>query len=169
MWKELSSYIDDDERLVFPEAYLKNRELYDKIRDVVWFIKPVGYPNAKLQFVTELALPNVLKNYHVDVLGKALIVRLRLPWREARQEWLCSQEELNANREYYQVLDTYITVRRKGSPKEIPLFNILDFEENRDKYDVVDVKYLVTLRLSKEVTARLLGIDPDSIHTYISE
>jgi hypothetical protein len=169
MWNELNSYLDDDERLVYPDMYLKNRHLYDKIREVVYLIKQRDHPEARLQWVSELALPKALKEYDVDMLAKQLIVRLRLPWNKVRREWLCSQKELDANREHYQVLDIFLRVRRKDNSEERPMFDLLEFETNRDNYDIVEVQYLVGLKLTAETKARLLGIDPDSISTYMQQ
>ena len=168
-WDELNSYVDDDERLVFPDTYLENRDLYHDIREIVYLIKDRNHPDARLEWVNERALPKVLKENNVDVLAKQLIVRLRLPWHKMRDEWLCTQNELDDNREYYEVLDIFLKVRRKDNPDEIPMFNVLEFEANRDSYDVVEVRYLVGWKFTAEKEARLLGIDPDSIHTYMQQ
>ena len=169
MWNELNGYLDDDERLVFPDMYIKNRHLYDKIQNVVYLIKQREHPEARLQWVSELALPRALRNGDFDMLAQQLIVRLRYPWNEIRSEWLCSQKELDANREYYEVLDIFLRVQRKDNPEEVPLFNVLEFETNRDDYEVVEARYLVTLKLAAETQARLLGIDPDGISTYMQQ
>lgn len=169
IWDDLHSYLDDDERLVFPEMYLENRHLYDKIRGVVYLIRDRKYPSSGLEWVSELGLGKVMKNHDVDLLTKQLVVRLRLPWNRVRGEWLISQEELDTDREYYEVLDTFLRVRHKDSPKEIPLLDVLEFEANRDDYEILEVQYLVGLRLTKETEARLLGIDPDSISTYMQQ
>ena len=169
IWDELNQYIDDDERLVWPEMYLENRHLYDSIRRVVYIVKQRNVPNARAEWVKELDLPHILKNYDVDVVAKQLIVRLRLPWNKVKKEWLCDQEEFESNREYYDVLDIFLKVRRKDNPDEMPTFGDLEFERNRDDYDIVDVRYLVSLKFSAETKARLLGIDPDDVHTYMEK
>ena len=169
-WFELNNLLDDDQRLVYPEMYLENRHLYDGVREIVYLIKSRDDPEAPLDWVSELALPKVLKNGpDIDILAKQLVVRLRLPWTRVRSEWLISQEELDANREYYDVLDTFVRVLRTDDSKEVPLFDVLDFEAHRDDYELVEVQYLVAVKRSKEDTARLLGIDPDSIHTYMQQ
>lgn len=167
MWEKLNWYLDDDQRLVSPEMYLNNRHLYDDILNVVYIIRDRQYPKARLEWVKEANLGNVMKNHDFDLLSKQLIVSLRLPWKRLPSEWLVSQKELDENREYFDILDTFLKVRRKDNPKEVPLFDVLEFEENRDKYEVVEVRYLVTMKLSKTGKARLLGIDPDSISTYM--
>lgn len=169
MWTELNWYLDDDERLVSPEIYLANRQLYDEIRNVVYIVRDRQYPESGLEWVKESALGRVMKNHDVDLLSKQLIVSLRLPWNSKRIEWLCTQKELDENREYYEILDTFLRVRRKDNPKEVPLFDVLEFETNRDNYEVVEVRYLVGMKLNAETKARLLGIDPDSIHTYMQQ
>lgn len=169
MWAELDSYLDDDERAIWPEMYLENRHLYDGVRDVVYLIKQRNHPEARLQWVSELALPKALKNHDVDMLAKQVIVRLRLPWNKVKNEWLCDQEELDSNREYYDVLDIFLKVRRKDNPEEVPMFNVLEFETNREAYEIVEARYLVGLKFTAETKSRLLGIDPDSISTYMQQ
>lgn len=169
MWEELNWYLDHDERLVSPETYLNNRQLYDDIRNVVYIVRDRKYPEAGLEWVKESHLGKLMKNQDVDLLSKQLIVSLRLPWKRLPVEWLVSQDELDENREFYEILDTFLRVRRKDNPKEIPMFDVLEFEANRDNYEVVEVRYLVGLRFSAEGQARLLGIDPDSISTYMQQ
>ena len=169
MWDELNSYLDTDERLVWPDMYLENRNIYDGVRDVVYLIKQRNHPEARLQWVTELALPKALKDGDFDMLAKQLIVRIRLPWNKVKHEWLCDQEELDSNREYYDILDIFLKVRRKDNPEEAPMFDMLEFERNRDLYEIVEARYLVTLKFSAETQGRLLGIDPDSITTYMQQ
>jgi hypothetical protein len=174
LWDELHSYLDDDERIVFPEMYLENREIYDSIRDVVYLVKGRnGEPSADnrfpLDWVPEHYLPRLLKEQDVDILSKHLIVRLRLPWEKVSHEWLISQEELDENREYYDIIDIFLRVKHKDMDSTTFVFDRLEFEQNRDNYEIIDAKYLVSLKLTKETRARLLGIDPDSIHTYMSE
>ena len=169
MWNDLHSYLDDDERLVWPDMYLKNRHLYDDVRGVVYLIRDRKFPDSGLEWVSEWGLGRALKNDDIDLLAKQLVVRLRLPWNKVQQEWLISQEELNEDREYYEVLDTFLRVRHKDSTKEIPLFDTLDFETHRDDYEVMEVRYLVGRRYNKATQARLLGIDPDSITTYMQQ
>lgn len=168
MWDELHSYIDDDERLVWPEVYLANPKLYDDVRDVVYLVKDKS-PGSRLEWVSELALPNALKDEDLEILGKQLIVRLRLPWEQVRREWMIDREELEANRDIYDVIDVYISIRRKDGYQQYPFFDKLEFEANRDEYEVVDIRYLVSLKMSKEAKARLLGIEPERVHTWMSE
>lgn len=169
MWTEFNGYLDDDERLVYPEMYLENRHLYDGVRDIVYLIKDRSHPDASLEWIKESALGELLKNHDYDILAKQLIVRLRLPWTQVQKEWLVTQEELEEDRKYLEVIGTFLRVLRTDDPEEIPLFDILDFEANRHDYEVVEVQYLVTMRRSKADTARLLGIPPDNIHTYMQQ
>ncbi len=169
MWEELNWYLDSDERLVSPEMYLENRQLYDNIRNVVYIVRDRQHPDPGLEWVKESHLGKLMKDQDVDLLTKVLIVRLRLPWKRLPSEWLISQEELNAGREYYDILGTFLKVRRKDNPKEVPLFDVLEFETNRDKYEVMEVQYLVTLKLTAEAQARLLGIDPNTFSTYMQQ
>jgi hypothetical protein len=168
MWDELNSYIDDDERLVWPEVYLENPKLYESVRDVVYLVRG-NHPEDRLDWVSEMALPNVLKNDDVKILGKQLIVRLRLPWHQVRREWLITQKELDANRDIYDIIDVYLKVRRKDGYPQFPFFDKLAFEANRNDYEFLEARYLVTWKMSKLQEARLLGIDPDNVHTYMSE
>ncbi len=53
MWEELNWYLDRDERLVSPETYLNNRQLYDDIRNVVYIVRDRKYPEAGLEWVIQ--------------------------------------------------------------------------------------------------------------------
>ncbi len=170
VWNYLHCHLDEDERLVFPEMYIENRHIYDSIRDVVYLVRDRDNPDGGFCWVKELALGRVLKDLDVELLGKQLIVRLRLPWGEpVPGEWLISQEELDENREYYDVLDIFLKVKHKDLDGVMPMFDMIEFEQNRDNYEVIEARYLVAVKLSKDTKAELLGIDPDSVHTYMSE
>lgn len=168
VWERLHYHLDGDERLVFPEMYLENRNVYDGIKGVVYLVRDRKGPED-IEWISESQIGKVLKNYDVDLIGKLLVVTVRLPWSEGKFEWTVSQKELNENREWYDVLDIYLTVKHKDMDTNTFVFDKVEFESNRDNYEVIDVRYLVALKLNREEKARLLGIDPDSIHTYISE
>lgn len=169
MWDKLNGYLDDDERLVYPYMYLENRHLYDDVRGVVYLIRQRDHPEACLDWVSEAGLGRALKDDDCDLLEKQLVVTLRLPWSQVRHEWLISQEELDDDREHLEVLDTFLRVRHKDSPEEIPLLNVLEFEAHRDDYEIVEIRYLVGWRFTVDRKARLLGIDPDHISTYMQQ
>lgn len=166
MWTELNWYLDTDERLVYPEAYLENRHLYSGIRSVVYLVRDRKFPDSGIEWVSESRLGDVMLNQDVDLLAKQLIVRIRLPWHKVPNEWLISQEELTNYPDDYDVIDTLVTVRRDDL-REIPVFDVFDFETNRDDYEVVKVEYLVSPKLSTAGRSALLGVDPDSIQTYM--
>ena len=166
-WEKLVVGLDDDERIIFPEMYEKSRRLYDKLIGVAYLVRSKENPEAGLDWVWQNSLSRI-KN-EVDVLAKQYVVRIRLPWNEVRTEWLCSQEELDEHREDYEVIDVYLKVRLKDDPNSLPIMDPLEFESNRDKYDVVEARYLVAWKLNPEEQARFLGIDMDTFHTVISE
>ena len=170
VWNDLTENLDEDERLVFPEMYISNRQLYDSIRDVVYVVRDRDDPEGGYCWVKESSLGRILKNLDVDLLGKMLIVRLRLPWVDLiPTDWLISQEELDEHREYYDVLDVFLRVKHKEVDSIMTVFDKIEFEQNRNNYEVIEAQYLVSLKLSKETKAQLLGIDPNTIHTYMSE
>jgi hypothetical protein len=150
--------------------YINNRQIYDSIRDIVYIVRDRNDPEGGYCWVKESVLGQVLKEHDVDLLAKQLIVRLRLPWVDlVPTDWLVSQEELDKNREYYDVLDVVLRVKHKDVDGIMPLFNMAEFEKNRDNYEIIEAQYLVSLKLTKKNKAELLGIDPDTIHTYMSE
>ncbi len=169
LWDKLVVGLDDDERVVFPQMYRDNTSLYDKIVGIAYLVRAKDYPDDGLDWVWEGSLGKVNERLELDVLGKVYIVRLRLPWNSVRHEWLCNQQELDDHREEVEVLGVYLRVRRKDNPTIIPIIDPLEFESNRDKYEVIEARYLVAWKSDPEQEERFLDIPGDRFHTVISE
>lgn len=179
-WSEMMASLDDDERLVWPRMYFQNRHLYDAIRGVAYIVKDLNHSDAGLDWVWANHLDKLLRQKDVLVLAKQFVVRLRLPWNELKYEWLISQKELHGHREDYQVIDVFLRVRVKDNHTEVVLIDPLEFEINRDKYDVLEVRYLVAWKFgmnpdekpywnSECHTRALLDINPDSFTTWMQQ
>jgi len=163
LWERLVVGLDNDERIVFPQMYLDNKDLYDRICGIAYLISTPG----GLDWVWANGLDRVQESGNCLVLKKVLIVRLRLPWSQARDEWLCDQDELNAHREEYEVLEVYIRAAPINDPTTIKTLEPLEFEMNRDAYTVLEAKYFVCWKQEPEAIKRLLDIG--DYHTVISE
>lgn len=169
VWSTLTAGLDEDERLIWPQMYLRNRRLYDDIRGVAYLIKDIGHPEGSLDWVWADRLDKFLERDDVMILSKLLVVRLRLPWNEVKYEWMISQEELNQYRKYFKVVDVFLRIREKSRPDTVVLADPLEFEMNRDKYEVIEIRYLVAPKRPPETEERFLGIDPDSFSTYMQQ
>lgn len=133
--------LDKDQRIVFPEIYLDNKDMYDKICGIAYLI----YSDDGLDWVWEAGLERV-RNAGAEVLTKVYVVRIRLPWNAAEGDWWVDHEELNSNREEYEILEVQIRATPKNKPYEVKIMEPLEFEMNREEYIVVDAKYLVCWR-----------------------
>lgn len=180
--ERLSMCLDDDMRLIFPEMYVRNQKLYDKICDIGYLIQDVSNPNKELDWVSGYQLDRVLHNNpSIIVISKMLIVSLRLPWHEINTEWLCTEEQLKeqGNPNDYEILETYVRAKRKDENEIRWIFppEKQYFDEHRDEYEVVEVKYCVRWSWTEEDIKELLDNpyetkaivrDKNNIHTYIS-
>lgn len=170
LWETLLVGLDDDERVVFPQMYRDNLDLYDRFRGIAYLVRSNTDPDAGLDWVWAGSLETIQKRLDLTVLSKVYIVGLRLPWNEVEGEWLCTQDELDSHRTEYRVLDVYLKVRKKGDPTIIPLIDPLEFEENRDEYEVIEALYRVCwCFLPSEVKERFVEIPGDRFHTFLSK
>lgn len=163
LWDELVVGLDDDQRIVFPQMYLDNKNLYDQICGIAYLI---GTPTG-LDWVWQNGLDRVRESGECEILEKMLIVRVRLPWNQTRDEWLCDQDELNAHREEYEILEVYIRATPNNDPTDIKTLAPLEFEMDQDAYTVLEAKYYVCWKQKPEEIKRLLDIG--SYKTVISE
>lgn len=163
LWNRLVVGLDDDERIVFPQMYLDNKLLYDKISGIAYLINgPEG-----LDWVWQNGLDRALSKGY-EIVDKVLVVRIRLPWKETREEWLCDEEELTDHFEEYEVLDVFVHAIPVDRSWEKPsIIKPLEFQTNRDKYKVVDIKYLVCWKFKPEEIQDLLNVG--DVHTMIGE
>ena len=165
LWAKLTLGINEDERIVYPEMYIANPRLYDKIVGIAYIVKERDNPNAELDWVWEHALERVFKNKDVEILAKQLIVRIRLPWNEVNFEWTVGKAELDENRDDYTVIDVFLKIREKGCPDSVQIVtDPLEFESNRHKYDVVETRYLVCWKPSPKAEQELLDINVSGIY-----
>lgn len=141
LWNRLMVGLDDDQMIVFPEIYLNNRDLYDKICGIAYLITT----DSGLDWVWEKGLERALNN-GATLEDKVYIVRVRLPWNEPEGEWWVSREELDANYEELEVLEVRIRAVPKDKPHKIKRLEPLEFELNRDHWTVIDAQYLVYWR-----------------------
>ena len=165
LWAKLTLGIDEDERIVYPEMYIANPRLYDKIVGVAYLVKERGNPDAELDWVWEHTLERVLKSKDVEVFAKQLIVRIRLPWNEVNFEWTVGEVELDENRDDYTVIDVFLKIQEKGNPDSVQIMiDPLEFESNRDKYEVVETRYLVCWKPSPKAEQELLNVNVSGIY-----
>ena len=168
VWSRLAATLDEDERLVWPGMFLQNRQLYDSVRKVVYIVKDVENPDSQLEWVTNSTLERMMleeENWKFVVLDIMLIVRIRLPWNRLEQEWLVTREDLEYFPDDFTIIETLISARKKDEPEKV-IFNKLDFEEHREDYEVLDVRYLVAPAIPKEQIENL--VNPDTIHKWIA-
>lgn len=152
--------LDDDHRIVFPEMYIEHPDLYDQIVGIAYLVRGVN-PEDRLDWIWEGAVEKLRSRYpDVQILAKQLIVRLRLPWNKVDTEWTCSREELDGVREDVDILDVFVFVEDKQDPGKRKLVEPIEFEENRDRYNVLEIRYSVRWKMSKEQEEKLLEIDP---------
>lgn len=158
LYSQLTVGLDDDQRIVFPEMYIEHPELYDDIIGVAYLVKG-DHPDSRLDWVWERAIPDLLKRSpKTKILAKQLIVRLRLPWNEVDTEWTCSRKELEDVREDVDILEVFIYAEDRLRPGRTRLIDPLDFQTNRDRYDVKDIRYCVAWKMSEKSMKELLGI-----------
>lgn len=173
MWKYLEDGLDGDERVIFPEMYTENRRMYDKICGIAYLVKDRDHPEGGVDWVWEKSMSRVMKRGRIEVLAKLLVVRLRMrvPWYpdDTETEFLVSKDELDEHREEYQVLDVYLRIAEKDNPDAPAIVDPLEFEINRDRYEVLETRYLVTWKANKEEEERLLNIDPGNWHSVMEK
>lgn len=167
VWSRLAATLDEDERLIWPNMFRQNRKLYDKVCRVVYIVKDPR--DGELTWVNDHYLRRLLKDEmysNILILEEMLIVRLRLPWHKYDQEWLISREDLDGFSDgFYDdftVIETLISVRNKEEPDKV-LMNKKDFEEHREKYEVLDIRYVIGPNVPKSI------VDPKDVHTWIAE
>lgn len=179
VWSRMTVGLDDDERLIWPRMYFQNRQIYDAIRGIAYLVKSITHPENGISWIWETAPKRFDTSPDLEMVAKLFVVRLRLPWNDLEHEWLISKEELHAHPDDFQVIDVFLRVQAKDSDTEIALIDPLEFETNRDKYNVLEARYLVawksTLEDDKkpywdsESRARALDIDPDSFITWMQQ
>lgn len=166
LYARLSEGLDDDERIVFPEMYYDNQKLYDQIKGVAYLVRGTG-PDGKLDWVWSSGLGRLLDRQDVTVISKLFVVRLRLPWNKVEYEWLASQQELDENGQDYRIKDVFVQAVDKTDPDAEPKWmDPVLFESNRDRFEVVQVRYLVSWVGREDKTPPM--VDPSRVHRVIA-
>lgn len=167
MWHRLQESLDDDERIVFPWMYAENRDLYDKILGVAYLVRE-NKPGAEMDWVWESSLSRVAERMDITILAKQLVVRLRLPWHDVNYEWLVTKGELEEHRKDLQVMDVFLKAHDKRT-NLVGLINPLEYEEDPERFTVVEARYLVTWKVAPESEEKLLSIDPNLVELTLGE
>ncbi|MCK4787429.1 MAG: hypothetical protein KAV87_26965 [Desulfobacteraceae bacterium] len=168
VWSEMVVSLDEDERLVWPHMYFQNRQMYDSVSGVAYIVKDRNHPEAGLDWIWANHVEKLLEQGNIQILAKQFVVRLRLPWNELRYEWLISQEELCAHRKDFEIIDVFLRVRIRENDMETVLIDPLEFETNRDTYEILEIRYLVAWKFTPK-TEQMLSIDPNSVTTWMQQ
>lgn len=169
MWEEASISLDDDERIVFPELYAENRDAFDKIVGVAYLVQDKRNPESHIEWMWEGAFNKHKDEEHILVLKKVLIVRLRPPWHKIDDSWLISREEYYAQRRYLRVLDVYLRVQDNEKPWIIELIDADELRLNPGKWNLLELRYLVALRIPPMIEKEFPIINRNNIHTWMRE
>jgi hypothetical protein len=166
LWERFE--LDDDERLIFPNMYYKNRRLYGDIKERGYFIKHVNNSSSTIDWVKQSQLSRLDDLYGpIKILAEVLLVELRLPWKSMRGERIIDPEEFNNNRHQYSLLDVFLVTRDLKTNKKQLMLNAVEFETGRSRYELLEVRYLVVPKIPPEPKERLV-IDKNHYNTFIS-
>lgn len=176
-WEKLSKTLDDDLMLIYPGMYLENEHLFDQIMGIGYLIKDLSHPDSGLDWVRESRLIDTLRKHpKTAVISKLLIVRLRLPWSEVNTEFLITEQMFRESPEEYDVLEIFLYLRDIESNEKafwaLSPEKKLEFESNRDRYEVLEKRYSVRWKWSDEEIEKLLNeslITENSVHTYMAQ
>lgn len=172
-WNKFILGLDDDERLIYPEMYKKARDLYADIRGIVYIVRSRSHPEHGIFWVTSGTLDRLLKKDKgiddVEILSRMLMVNLRLPWNKKVFEWSMDEHTLNEMRDDVEIAEVILKVRRKSDGVIIKIVDKLDFESNREDYEVLEKRYIVTWKPTPTSSKNFLGIDPDSVRRWMCQ
>lgn len=160
-------FLEEHERLIFPEMYRRNRHLYDKIRGVVYLVRSRSHPEH-IDWIWDSSYGRTGGD-DLEIIDKLLFVELRLPWDKLEGSQLVDVKEYHDNRDYYELVDLRFLVTRRENPVGVEVIEASELELHRDEYDILDVRYYVTKRLTPEARKRFLGIDRNHFDVVMSE
>ena len=170
IWSQVTEHLDEDERLVWPRMYFENRKLYDQIRSVVYIIRYVHPTTGEVYF--DWVKSNFYRQDD-EIIARVLLVRLALPWNKTHFMDTITQEELEEFRDSYDVLDVFVRVLDKTDGTPFTFVSLLKFQANRDLYEVVETRFLVSLRYSNKAIKEFMGylpvIAPHRVHTWMEQ
>lgn len=173
LWTRLTAGLEADERIVSPKDYIENQDLYAGIKGVGFIVRYISEDQTygTIDWVFQSALDRIVANNKgtIEIVEKQLLVTLRLPWTGLESEWLITQEELDAHREEYKVLEIYLKLRSKDDPSKVVHSSAVEYDSNWDKYDVIEARYLVCWKFTPETESRLLGIDESSFTRFLEQ
>jgi len=167
----MSLGLDLDERLVWPDMYLANRNLYDEIRGVAYIIRNTNYPDSQWQWIYSHKLSRLLESDEacaIEIIARQFVCRIRLPWNEMRFERLMSEEDYNEWRDVLDVIGLQLLVWDKEKMRERYIFDMSEFHRNRDRFIVRQRRYLVVWKATPERLAAV-DVDPDIIKELYRE
>jgi DNA modification methylase len=158
--------LDPDERIIFPEDYVKHWTMFDQVCGSGWLIKDDNAADPEgIDFAWDSDLRRMEKEGvdmdKITLVDKVMIVRVRLPWNKVETEWLATEADLEENGEDWEILEIYIRARRKDRPNEEAKLLLRPrekraYEAAPEKYEVTDKNYLVAWKMSPETREELL-------------
>lgn len=153
--------------LVLPSIYEANPELFDDVVGI-GYLMVAEWDDSVVDFVFQSDVRNST-DLGFKILLKVYIVRIRLPWSKLKYEWIITKEELDERRSDYEVTDVYFKVIDKEQPEKPPhTIEKVDYQLNRDRYTITDIRYLVRWKTPKKIVGRIAGIDPRNVHKVLS-
>lgn len=145
IYDQVHKFLDEDERLIYPEAYEKNKELYDLVRGYVYLVLNKTGNKHTYDWAWESALSRLLKQPNFVVLKKLVLVRVRDP--KLNRGWIISSDEYKENPNAYTVLDRFVVaVNDTEKPQRIVQLPVDDYHAVAYEYDILDTCYLVISR-----------------------
>lgn len=170
IWTQVTEHLEEDERLVWPRMYFENRQLYDQVRSVVYIIRYVHPSTGEVYF--DWVKPAAHRPQD-DVIARVLLVRLALPWNVSHFMDTITREELEEFRDSYDVLDVFVRVKDKTTGTPFTFVSLLKFQANRELYEVIETRFLVSLKYSNEAIKDFMGylpiIAPHRVHTWMEQ
>lgn len=170
IWSQVTEHLEDDERLVWPRMYFENRQLYDQVRYVVYIIK-YTHPITGMVYFDWVKADSHRPDD--EIIARLLLVRLALPWNTTHFVDTITRKELEEFRDSYDVLDVFVRVRDKNTGTPFTFVSLLKFQANRDLYEVIETRFLVSLKYSNEAIKAFMGylpvIAPHRVHTWMQQ
>jgi hypothetical protein len=158
--------LEPEERLIMPEDFVENWEMYDQVCGWGWLIKDRNAEDPEaIDFAWDSDLRRMEKSgkdiSKITVIDKVMIVRVRTPWNSVNTEWLATEVDMEENGEDLEILEIYIRARKKNEPNSRPKMlvshkNRRAYEAAPEEYEVTEKKYLVAYKTSPESRMKLL-------------
>ena len=133
IYERLTSGLDHDERIIYPEMYEKSPELYSSI-EVIVLVQQVSDPKKEISWITERGY--LKRKDELIFLKRLFIARaVTVTHLNGPNGFFLSAEDYNRNRSRYIVVDVYAQYIERGVPGKIQvmpmeLFKMLDELDN---------------------------------------